>query len=349
LGYELFNSPIVGGLVELTAVWFVLRAIQTYLAFVLRGFHRVSVAAYLDGATTSVFIAVVFAFIWIRDYSVDVNIIILFVIGALILTVILSILLLQSIYETTPVMKGIQIKEPVRIGIPLSIMSFTVIGINEAHIWIIGAFTDQVQVAIYGAATRLGKFITMPLIIVNGVIPSTVSQLHAMKDNISIEKVLQTFALVISLVTGAAATVIFIFPEEILELLFGQPYMAGWGVLVILIVGYFIGVLVGSPGVLMAMTDHQNISMIIGIISGLIGIAISIFLIEMYGVLGVAIGASTGTIIHNISMWLYCLFILNIKTHASLSTIANIRKDVEKSTRGANRDKANKTSVKHRT
>jgi O-antigen/teichoic acid export membrane protein len=325
LGYKIFNSSIVGGLVELTAAWFVLRAIQTYLAFVLRGFHRISIAAFLDGATTSLLITLVFVFIWTKGYSIDITAIMLAVVGALVSTVVLTLLLLRKNYQAMPVVSGIQIKEPVRIGVPLSILSLTAIGFNEAHIWIIGAFADQVEVAIYGAASRLGKFVTIPLIIVNGIIPSSVSQLHALNDKKSIQKILQTFALITALITGFTAIVLFLYPKEMLALLFGESYAAGWGVLVALIVGHMIGVLVGSPGVLMAMTDHQNISMIIGIFSGLIGIAISMLLINTYGALGVAIGASVGIVIHNISMWLYCMFVIKVKTHASIAAFKNLR------------------------
>jgi O-antigen/teichoic acid export membrane protein len=186
------------------------------------------------------------------------------------------------------------------------------------------------DVAIFGAASRFGKFVSIPLIIVNGIMPSTISQLHALSDKNSIEKVLQTFALIAALVTTVSAIIILLYPEEILGLLFGDSYIAGRSILMVLVVGNTIGVFVGSPGVLLAMTDHQKMSMVIGVISGLLGIAISLLMVKEYGTLGVAIGISTGRVINNISIWLYCLFVLKVKSHASFKMIKYINKYLKK-------------------
>ena len=330
LGQHIFHSQLIGELAGFTSAWFALRAIQTYIAFILRGFHRVGIAAFVDGATTAIFITLALGYLWVNPEQPGIHDVLTIVIGALACNVILALLLVQKNYRKTVKEKGISLMEPIRIGVPLSILAISSVGMNEVHIWVAGAFASHADVAIYGAASRLAKFVQMPLLIINGVIPSTIAQLYASNDKVRIEKVLQTVAAITALPSIIIAIIVFMASGEILSFVFGSSYSAGWDVLLILVLGQTLSVLVGSPGVLMAMSDRQTTLMIIGTSSGLVGIVVSLALVGEQGILGVAIGAATGKVLQNIVMWVYCLKVLGIKTHATPLALANIRNVLKK-------------------
>jgi len=325
LGQEVFHSRLIGELTGFTAAWFALRAIQTYLAFILRGFHRVGIAAFVDGATTAIFITLALGYLWLQPDQPHIQEVLIIVIGALASTVVFTLYLIQKNYRKTTAESGLLFNEPIKIGTPLAILAISGVGINEVYIWIVGAFSSQADVAIYGAALRLAKFILLPLFIINGIIPSTIAQLSAMNEKAKIEKVLQTVASIAALPSILIAVITFLASEEILALVFGSAYSAGGNILAALVLGQTICVAVGTPGVLMAMTNHQTKSMFIGITAGLVGIGISLLLIETHGILGIAIGAAMGKTLHHITMWAYCLKVLGIKTHASPFVLLNIK------------------------
>jgi O-antigen/teichoic acid export membrane protein len=158
----------------------------------------------------------------------------------------------------------------------------------------------------------------MPLLIINGIIPSSISQLYRANDKNRIQIILQTAALITAGPTILVAIIFAYASSEILSLIFGASYSAASNVLLILIIGQVISTLVGSPGTLLAMADRQKALMFIGICSGLVGILISLLLVGSYGIVGIATGASLGKIIHNLTIWFYCLRVLKIKTHASV-------------------------------
>jgi len=330
LGDHIFHSRLIAELTVFTAAWFALRAIQTYLAFVLRGFHRIGLAAFVDGATTAILITVALAYLLFFDNLTEIRSVLIIVIGALASTVTVVIFLVQKNYRLTKMEQGFSFKEPIKIGLPLSILAISSVGINEAYVWIAGMYVSPVDVAIYGAALRLSKFVQMPLFIINGVIPSTIAQPSATNDTARIQKILQSVAVIAFVPSLLISFVVFLASEEILTVVFGSSYAAGWDILLIMVIGQTVSVAVGSPGVLMAMTGHQTILMIISAAAGLIGIVMSLILVEKHGVSGIVIGAVSGLMLQNLVMWTYCLVVMKIKTHASLVSMIEIKDKIMK-------------------
>lgn len=116
-----------------------------------------------------------------------------------------------------------------------------------------------------------------------------------------------------------------VFGEKILGLIFGGFYAQGFYVLAVLGVGKIVNVLTGSPGVMMIMSDRQSQFLKFTIISGVIGVALSVLLVGEYGGVGVAAGVSFGVVLLNVLMWLYCWKRLEIRTHMGLSGMVYIK------------------------
>nr|WP_269446344.1 oligosaccharide flippase family protein [endosymbiont of unidentified scaly snail isolate Monju] len=325
LGEQVFHSPLIGELAGLTALWFGLRAVQTFVAFLLRGFHQVGLTAFFDGATTALLITLVLLLLYLQSVPVEVREVLLLVSGALVCTILLSFAILRRQGGGTPGTPGVRISEPLRIGLPLAALALTSVGASEAHVWIAGIFVAHADIAIYGVASRLGKLIQMPQLILAGVIPSSIAELSALKKKRQIQEVLQVAATLSVIPTLIGAIVIGLAARSILGFVFGESYADGWFVLLSLVGGHLFSSAMGFPGVLLAMTDHQNLLFKTGVISSVTGIAVSLALVQAMGIDGVALGAAGGRVFQNVLMWHYCRTRVGIDTRAS---IASLRKSV---------------------
>ncbi len=321
LGERVFHSPLIGELADLTALWFGLRAAQTFAAFLLRGFHRVGLAAFFDGTTTALLMALVLLSLYLRSTPVEVREVLLLLSGALVCSILLALAILRRQGDSTARTPGVRILEPLRIGLPLAALALTSVGANEAHIWIAGIFLAHADIAIYGAASRLGKFIQMPQLVLTGVIPSSIAELYALQRKRQIQEVLQVAATLSFIPTLFGAIVLCLAARGILGFVFGESYADGWFVLISLVGGHLFSSAMGFPGVLLAMTDHQNLLFKTGVISSVTGISVSLALVKAMGIDGVALGAASGKICQNFLMWHYCRTRVGIDTRASLTSL----------------------------
>jgi len=321
LGARVFHSPLIGELAGLTALWFGLRATQTFVAFLLRGFHRVGLAAFFDGAITALLLALALLALYLRSTPVEVREVLLLVSSALVCSILLALGILRRQGDGARGTPGIRFSEPLRIGLPLAALALASVGASEAHIWIASTFVAHADIAIYGAASRLGKFIQMPQIILAGIIPSSIAELSALQKKRQIQEVLQIAATLSVIPTLIGAIVIFLAARDILGLVFGASYTDGGFVLMSLVSGHLISSAMGFPGVLLAMTDHQNLLFRTGVIASVTGISISLVLVRAMGIDGVALGAAGGTICQNLLMWHYCRTRVGIDTRASITSL----------------------------
>lgn len=316
LGRTFFESDLIGRLSLLTAVWIALRALQTFLSETLRGLHHIGNATLFEGTSTGLIIVVVLACIWMAHLSIDLKDLLLITILALSLSVVAELWIIKkNVYSDHTASSELDIKGVIKIAFPLFLAGISLPGIAEAHLWVLGSVHGAQQVAIYGAAWRLAKFIVIPLFIINSVIPPLVAQLVAQGRKGEVEHILRTTA---SLAGIPSLVIVFFlawYAPEVMKFIFGEFYSQGANVLVILIAAQAVNALTGSPGVLMMMSDGQSRYMQLAIFSGMTGLVTTLVLVKPFGYTGVAFGASTGMVLINIGTWWYCLRRLGIKTH----------------------------------
>ncbi|MES9962301.1 MAG: oligosaccharide flippase family protein [Candidatus Sedimenticola sp. 20ELBAFRAG] len=318
LGNHVFNSRIIGELSLLTGLLMFLRASQLYLSSTLLGFHKMGLASLINQTLTVFLVVGVLGYISLTGVDSEIDDVLLVVLAGHLLTVFTAIYLLSSPYRASRKDTGVEIQGALDVGLPLSILAISITGIQEAHVWILGAFTNETQVAIYGIAFRLSKFVLFPLIVVNSVISSTVAQLWAQGEEKRLERILRAGTTMQVIPSVVIVLVLVIGGEEILGWLFGTPYAAGTTALLVIIAGQLVSSIVGSPGVLIAMSGNQRVSMVFGITSGVMGIIISMLGVGSYGSVGVAAGVASGVVINNLLSWAYCWKVIGIRTHVGL-------------------------------
>ncbi len=319
LAENIFESDLVGNVVVITALWILLRAYQTLISQTFRGFHQIFYATIFEGAMTGVLLVSVLFIIYLLIGDSSLQQVILITLASLFITIIIGGFKLLNFYKKTMFVEGIDFKGTLKISLPLFLATAAVPCVAEMHIWILGAISTEDDVAIYGAAFRVAKFVIIPLLIVNSVIPPMIAQLMARGESNKVEEVLRTTAVIAGIPSIVIVLVLGLFSTDVMRLIYGGFYGSGGFILLILLSAQAINSLTGSPGVLLMMSGHQSIVMKFALLSGICGVLLTYILVFQYGGLGVSIGVATGMVMHNLGMWMYAKYRMNIRTHMGIS------------------------------
>ncbi len=153
----------------------------------------------------------------------------------------------------------------------------------------IGWFMESQYVGFYEIALAVGGIVTVFLAAINYMVKPISSELIANKKKEELRTLYSTvtrWAVSLSLPVLAG---IIIFPETIIQVLFGQSYLPGAAVLPILTIASFTGVISGPVGILLIASSRQNSLMYAMLSAALLNIALNLFLIPRQGILGAAI------------------------------------------------------------
>jgi O-antigen/teichoic acid export membrane protein len=315
ISQHFFESNKMSSVSGLISMWLIILALQAIIAEIFRGFHDIRFATIFGGLITSLLSASLFIVTWFIAGGSDLEHILILSLSSGLTSVCFGSILLSM--KVVPLKGEAKFKprRTVAIAAPLFVSTMAFFAISEAHIWILGVYCSDADVAIYGAVFRLVSLVTMPLLLVNSVVPPMIADLYTRKEFIKVEDVLRKSASVAGVPAIAILIMIIGTGEFLLKFIFGEYYVLGFKALSILAVGNIINVVTGSPGVLLTMAGKQNVLMCISIISGLSGLGATLLFIGEFKYNGVATGVCLGVIIHNLSMWYYSKKNLYIDTH----------------------------------
>ncbi|MEK6749687.1 MAG: oligosaccharide flippase family protein [Pseudomonadota bacterium] len=219
----------------------------------------------------------------------------------------------------------VRVAEVLGLGWPLMITSLAIFFVTQIDLWIIGAYRNSDEVAVYGAAARLVQLVVMPMLIVNAVIPPIISALYAQGKIRQLERIVRTAAL-LSAVPAFAASLIFVFAAEpILNLVYGHYYQSGAIVLILVSFGQAINIFAGSGAIVLMMTNHQRSIMVISVICGILLVAGGIAVVGEYGAPGVAAVTAAAAVTHAMMTLYWVKRKTGMWTHAGFSQWSNIR------------------------
>lgn len=324
LGEVVFGSPLVAAVSGLTAVWIGLRGLQTLGSQILRGFHRIGLASVFEGALTSVLIVAVLAAVLVRRGQSSLGEVLMVTVAVLAVTTAMNIWSIGTICRQAGCGKGYDFSTVLKASLPLFVVSIAVPGIAEAHLWVLGEAVSEAEVAIYGAAYRVARVVVIPLLIINSVIPPMIAQLLAQGKQARVERVLRAAAVAAGVPSVVIVLLLAAGGTPLLGLLFGDYYAEGAGVLLILVAAQAVNALTGSPGVLLVASARQAVVMRFALLSGMLGLLVSIVAVDRFGYIGVAWGVAFGLVAHNVGMWAYCIIRMGVKTHMGVAAIGDV-------------------------
>lgn len=172
----------------------------------------------------------------------------------------------------------------------------------SADLWVLSWARPHEEVAVYGIVTRVLQVMAALPGIANFVIPQELSMLHADGRRDDMERLTRTASTFMALLSGASFLGILVLGRPLLHLAFGDTYMSGWSILLILAVGTFWDTASGSAGYTLQMTGHHTRLLLLTAAAAIMNVALSMALAPVWGGHGVALATTVTLIALNLAM-----------------------------------------------
>ena len=195
--------------------------------------------------------------------------------------------------------------------------------INWADTLMLGVFKTSVEVGIYSAARPLAGGIAFPLASLLLIYMPVISRLYGKGMLNEVRRNYLILTKWICLATLPLFLILFLFPEIVLNFLYGPDYILSANVLRILSLGFIVHNFVGPSGSTLVAMGHPRFIMFASLVAAILNIGLNVILIPSFGIVGAAIASASALIILNlIKIW---------KLH-SISRIQPLSKNLIKST-----------------
>jgi O-antigen/teichoic acid export membrane protein len=176
---------------------------------------------------------------------------------------------------------------------------------------ILGIFNLAKDVGIYNAAMIAAVQATLFLGAFNTIFSPIIADLHHQGRMDQLGNLFKTTTKWIFSLTLPIFLVFVLFSKQIMNL-FGPGFSGGWLVLVILTLAQLLNVSAGSVGFILTMTGHQKIELINSVVLGGLNVLLNIWLVQRYGIFGVAIGTGLSLVLINLTRLFEVYFLFHI-------------------------------------
>jgi O-antigen/teichoic acid export membrane protein len=172
----------------------------------------------------------------------------------------------------------------------------------SADLWVLSWARPHEEVAVYGIVSRVLQVMAALPGIANFLIPQELAMLYADGRKDEMERLARTASTTMALLSGACFLGIVVLGRPLLHLAFGNTYMAGWSILLILAIGTFWDTASGSAGYALQMSGHHTRLLLLTAGAAVMNVGLSLVLARTWGGHGVALATTTTLILLNVAM-----------------------------------------------
>ena len=191
-------------------------------------------------------------------------------------------------------------KELLIFSVPLLAVSMLWMVMSWTDTLMLGYFKTPDVVGVYNAALPLAGLLSMTLSSMNFIYIPIISQLYS--KNL-IKELRRSYIILtkwIFLATLPIFFILFLFPDVVLNLLFGSRYIGASVALQILALGFFLNICLGFTGNTLLILGKSKFLMWSSLISAIINILLNMALIPPMGIIGASIASALSLIVAKI-------------------------------------------------
>ncbi|WP_019037495.1 flippase [Psychroflexus tropicus] len=196
---------------------------------------------------------------------------------------------------------------------PMLLSSSILILLTMVDTQIMGVFETKSNIGIYSVAVKIAALTSFSLSAINSILAPKIAKSHAEGDD-SFKNIVRFSTNINFFITIAIASVIIIFNNFILSL-FGEEFIEGSSILILLCAGQIINSFSGSVGIILQMIGKQKVHQNFVLAALIINIILTSFLTPLYGGLGAAGATVASMAFWNIGCAIYLKKIVGIKTY----------------------------------
>jgi O-antigen/teichoic acid export membrane protein len=325
LALSLWESPELAGALVAVAVWMGMSSLQVLTSETFRGFKDLRLASLFGGVITGILTLAALGGLVLWSGQASLVQAIWIGAGATAVSLLLGVRLVRRRIRGLPHGGSIAPREVFSISAPLWVSSVTAFALAQAALWILGTFLPKEDVGLYFAALRLVNLVSMPLVLVNLIVPPFIAELYAKGEKERLQRVARATATMAGLPAFLVLATFLLLGGPIMGIVFGEPFKAGAPILALLSVGYLANVWTGSCGVTLSMTGHQTVLMRITLVSGFVSVGGSLLVVNRFGTIGVATVVGATAVFQNLWMWIAARYYAGIWTHPTIPSRQDIR------------------------
>lgn len=195
-------------------------------------------------------------------------------------------------------------------GIPTILGTSTAMGLRSAaavlflssDLWILSWARSHEEVAVYGVAARVMQIMSALPGMANFLIPQEFAVLHAEGRTQEMERLARSASTLVAMISAVALLGLVFFGRPLLQLAFGEAYMGGWILLLILAVGTLWDTASGTAGFVLQMSGNHMLLLQLTVGMAVLKLPLSIALAKVWGGPGVALATTLALIVFNVAM-----------------------------------------------
>ncbi len=326
LARQVFESELLAACLGWMSIWLVALTVQMLIAEAHRGLKDIRTAAIIAGPLAGVGLVVMLVAAYLFDAQMTPQAAIALAAIASLAVLPIGMLLLLKKTAAAPSSAYLPAGYLLSLALPMLITNVTLVVLNQADLWIVGIFLEKDRVAVYGAALQLASLITVPLLVLNAVVPPHIAENHRLGRHKRLEDALRRATGVAAYLSIAGFMIYVLFSTWVLEVIYGDYYRQAGSILIVIAIGRLVNVLAGPCGTVLMMTGFQHVMMWVNIVGGLVTVVSMAVVVGKYGLLGVASVAAVMMIAQNATLLWLARTKTGIWTHAQLSPKALLRR-----------------------
>jgi O-antigen/teichoic acid export membrane protein len=314
------GSAILAGIIPIAAGWLIVTALQSLLVETFRGFQRFDLSTILDALLVDLLTAAIFGALYVAHRHPSLADLLLLSAATTGVAVLIAAGFMLGRVRSLSGPGEIAQREIFSFAWPLLVTNVAILLLgNGVDLWVMGPYVAPTVIASYGAATRLLVFVATPFLIVQGVTPPIVAELHAQGRKADMERALRAVATLAGIPSFLVLLVFVFFGRTVMGLVFTAQYRDGATILVILSLARLIGIWTGSCSVALMMTGHQRVTMYVALTGGIASVVGGILVAPHLGAVGVAVVTGAAQVVQNLVQLLLAKRLVGVWTHIQFS------------------------------
>ena len=305
-------------LAVLVLLWLVARTCGQAIAHGLRAMGRVGLFGLFETFLYNLLLAMALLGLLVVGGSPGLIAVTGLAAGAAVLAGLAALVPMRRETATLPERPGVSLAPVVRVSLPLWLLVAANAALVEAHLWVSGLIGSPESAALFGAAFRVARLVALPLLAVNLALGPVVARLWRQGDLAGLQALLGRSAAAVLAVSILLLAALVLGGPGLLILLFGEAFGPAWPALLILLAGQALNAATGSPLLVMTATEAQRPAMVLALVSGAAGLALSLGLAAQDPLRGVAFGAAVAVTLQNLLALGYCRWRLGLRTQPTL-------------------------------
>lgn len=185
-------------------------------------------------------------------------------------------------------------------SLPLTVATLFGVLAPRSDILILGYWASSQEVGVYLAAFQTSAMLALVMGALEASVAPIMSRAWAQQDSTRLEHTYQTASRMTLSLTAPLYVLLLLFADDLMHL-FGDEFVVGAEILIILAAAQVFNSAAGSANIVLLMSGLSRLVMVNTIVLGLSLVAMSVLLIPRWGMMGAASGAAIGLVMMTIT------------------------------------------------